>query len=156
MFELIPWRRRRNIMPATRSPFELMDRMDRLFDDLGSSLLGSTETTGADWIPAFDVSETEDSLILKADLPGIDPKELDISVSGNVLTVRGERKQEEEEKKENFHRIERRYGSFARSVTLPSNVDSEKISANYKDGVIKLTLPKSESAKPKKIEIKHE
>lgn len=107
-----------------------------------------------EWVPAFDVSETDDHVVVKADLPGIDPKELDISITGNVLTVKGEKKQEREEKGESFHWVERTYGSFARSFTLPAYVDSNKIEATYKDGVLRLLIPKTEKSKRKKIEVK--
>ena len=103
--------------------------------------------------PAADISETDDMVEVKAELPGMDPKEIDVSVDNGVLTIRGEKKFEDEEKKGDYHRIERSYGSFFRSFQLPHEVDEKKVKAKYKDGVLHLTLPKSASAKPKRIEI---
>ncbi len=105
-------------------------------------------------VPPLDVSETDDHIIVKADLPGIEVKDLDISVVGNVLTIKGEKKQEKEEKNESYHRIERVYGSFSRSITLPKAVKTEGIEAIYKDGVLKITIPKAEESRRKKIEVK--
>jgi HSP20 family protein len=92
---------------------------------------------------------------VKADLLGIDVKDLDISIDNNVLTVRGEKKHEKEDKGENYHCVERHYGAFCRAFTLPTDVKADEIDAVYKDGVLRLTVPKSEKSKPKKIEVKH-
>jgi HSP20 family protein len=139
-----------------RDLVSLQDRMNRLFDE---SFRGIGRGTGEDdfslgaWAPAVDIYEKDGNIVLKAELPGIDPKDVDVRVENNVLTLRGERKFEEEVKKDNFHRVERSYGSFTRSFTLPSVVDTEKIKADCKDGVLRLTLPKREEAKPKQISI---
>ncbi|MEJ5300018.1 MAG: Hsp20/alpha crystallin family protein [Thermodesulforhabdaceae bacterium] len=127
------------------------DAIDRWFEDLKLPEFFEKEHF---IVPAFDVSETEEHIIVKADLPGVDVKDLDISIVGNVLTVKGEKKQEKEEKNESYHRIERSYGSFSRSITLPAEVNPEAVEAVYRDGVLKLTIPKAEKSKPKKIEIK--
>ncbi len=128
----------------------LWDVMDRWFDMVRTpELIGERSV-----VPAFDVSETDDHIIVKADLPGVEPKDLEISIVGSVLTVRGEKKQEKEEKGESFHRIERSYGSFSRSISLPGDVDPDTVDAVYKDGVLKLTIPKTERSKRKKIEVK--
>jgi HSP20 family protein len=92
--------------------------------------------------------------VVKAEVPGLEPKDIDISLTGGVLTIKGEKKQEKEEKDENYHRIERSYGTFTRSVRVPQEVQSDKIEATYKNGVLKITLPKSEEAKKKEIKIK--
>src|SRR6185295_3940771 len=105
------------------------------------------------WIPAADIYESENELVVNLDLPGVDPKTVDVHVENSVLTIRGERSFDEKQNKENFHRVERSYGPFARSFTLSRPVDSDKISANYKAGVLSITLPKAESAKPKRIQI---
>ena len=115
----------------------------------------SVFTGEREFAPAFDVSETEGELIVTAEIPGMDKKDLDIHLSDGVLTVKGEKKQEKEDKKENYHCIERRYGSFSRTMRLPVDVDTEKVDAAYKDGVLRITLPKSETVKPKKIDIKN-
>ena len=101
----------------------------------------------------MDIYENEGNLVLKAELPGIEPKDVDVRVENNVLTLRGERKFEAEVKREQYHRVERAYGTFSRSFTLPNVVDTEKIKAEFKDGVLRVTLPQREEAKPKQIQI---
>ena len=112
------------------------------------------EASMALWRPAVDIFEDENSIVLRAELPGMKKEDVKINLENNVLSLRGDRKFDKEVKKENYHRIERAYGSFCRSFTLPTNVDKSKIEANYKDGVLEVTVPKSEEAKPKEIEIK--
>jgi len=140
-----------------RDLVSLQDRMNRLFDE---SYRGVARTGGDDdwalggsWAPAVDIYENEGNIVLKAELPGVDPKDVDIRVENNVLTLRGERKFDGEVKRENYHRVERAYGSFARSFTLPNATDTDKIKAEYKDGVLRMTLPTREEAKPKQISI---
>ena len=134
-----------------QSPFGRDDFFDRFFEDLGLPSLFSEETG---FTPAFDVSETESELTVKAELPGMDEKEIDISLSDGMLTIKGEKKHEKEEEKKCYHTVERRYGAFSRTMRLPSEVEAEKVDATYRDGVLKVTLPKSETAKARKIEIK--
>ena len=105
------------------------------------------------WAPSLDISETDTEYVVKADVPGVDPKELDISVEDSVLTISGEKKEEHEEKKENYHRIERSYGSFSRAIKLPPSADADSIKAASKDGVLTLTIPKREEEKKKKLKI---
>lgn len=112
------------------------------------------EPSRGEWAPSLDVSETKDNIAVKAEVPGMDAKDIDISLANDVLTVKGEKKQQKEEKDENYHRVERSYGAFSRSIRLPREVQSDKIKANYKNGVLKITLPKSEEAKKKEIKIK--
>ena len=129
----------------------LQNRMNRLFEEQNR---GSEESlTAGAFVPPVDVYEDEHSIQLKLEVPGIDEKDLDIKVENNVLTVSGERKFEKEEKEENFRRVERRYGSFVRSFTLPTTVDSEAITADYTAGVLKLKLAKRAEAKPKQIKV---
>jgi HSP20 family protein len=128
---------------------------DRLFRDAFSSFSPEREaelSTRA-WAPAVDIYENENNIVLKAELPGVDPKDVEVRVEDNTLYLKGERKFEKETKEENYHRIERSYGSFARSFTLPNSIDAEKVAAEYKDGLLTLTLPKREEAKPKTIKI---
>jgi HSP20 family protein len=133
----------------------LQNQMNRLFDTAlqgwpdGDSN-GRTGTTS--WTPPADIFESENELTVNLDLPGVDPNIVDIRVENNILTIRGER-QFAENQKENFHRVERSYGPFARAFTLSTSVNPDKIRANYKDGVLSITLPKSETAKPKRIQI---
>ena len=106
------------------------------------------------WCPAVDVSENEKELLVSADLPGIDSKDVEITVKENVLTLTGERKSGKEEKDGTYHRVERAYGSFTRSFVLPSTVDESKVNAEYKDGVLRIHLPKREEVQPRKIDVK--
>jgi HSP20 family protein len=132
----------------------LQDRMNRLFDDSVRGLRPGEEALGsAIWSPAVDIYETDNEVILKAELPEINQKDIDIQVENNTLVLRGERKFEKETKRENFHRIERAYGNFARSFTLPSTIDQEKIRADYKDGILKIVMPKKDEIKPKQIRV---
>ena len=130
----------------------LQNRMSRLFEDQYGS--GREESlTARGFVPPVDVYEDEHSIQLKLEVPGIDQKDLDVKVENNVLTVSGERKFEKEEKEENFRRVERRYGSFTRSFTLPNTVNSEDVSADYNNGVLKIRLGKRAEAKPKQIKV---
>jgi HSP20 family protein len=115
---------------------------------------GQELMTGGDWVPRVDIAETDKEFIIKADLPEIKKEEVSVTVDKGVLTLRGERKQEKEEKDKKFHRIERLYGSFTRSFTLPANVDETKVDASFKDGILQLTIPKTKETKPKEIEVK--
>jgi HSP20 family protein len=139
-----------------RDLVSLQDRMNRLFDQSFRGISrGADEEDWAlgAWAPAVDIYEKDGNIVLKAELPGIDPKDVDVRVENNILTLRGERKLDEEVKKDNYHRVERSYGNFTRSFTLPNVVDTEKIKAEFKDGVLRMTLPKKEEAKPKQISI---
>ncbi len=135
----------------------LQDRMNRLFDESFRGLTrGAAEedwALGGTWAPAVDIYEQEGHIVLKAELPGVDPHDVDIRLENNVLTLRGERKVDNDVTRDNYHRVERAYGAFTRSFTLPTVVDQEHIKADYKDGVLKVTLPKREEAKPKQISI---
>ncbi|MEE9226090.1 MAG: Hsp20/alpha crystallin family protein [Bacteroidota bacterium] len=106
------------------------------------------------WMPAIDVAETDDEYVVKVELPGVNKDDVRITVQENILTVRGEKKRENERKESNFHRVERSYGSFQRSFTLPTTVKADKIDATYKEGLLTITLPKAEEAKPKAIDVK--
>lgn len=129
----------------------LQDRMNRLFQDFAPR--GEQELTAGNFVPAVDVYEDEHNVTLKAELPGVDPKDVDVRVENNTLTIKGERKFEKEEKEENFQRIERRYGSFARSFTLPNTVNTDNVKADYENGVLKIQLEKRAEAKPKQIKV---
>src|SRR5271155_5659640 len=130
----------------------LQSRMNHLFRDSQGPEGQETLTTTA-FAPPVDVYEDEHGVTLKIDVPGIDEKDIDVRVENNTLTVHGERKFEKEEKEENFRRVERQYGSFTRSFTLPTTVDAEKVAANYDKGVLKISLPKKAEAKPKQIKV---
>lgn len=127
--------------------------MERLFEGFPVDFpVGAS----GEWTPAMDVSETKDGYNVKAEIPGLDPKEIHIEVKSDLVSIRGERKEEKEEKDENFLRVERSYGSFFRSVRLPSQVDEKNVQAKYTNGVLTIRLPKSEESKRKQIEIKVE
>lgn len=150
-----------NLIPYTArrfwSPFCTFDtvrsEIDRLFDRpiLGDGDRPLLERTLA---PAVDLYADDEKIIVKADLPGVEEKEIDVSITDHVLTIKAEKKQEREDKGENWHRIERSYGSFVRNLTLPEDVDVEKFTAKYKNGVLEVTAPRTENAKAKKIEVK--
>ena len=128
---------------------EEMDRMwNRFFGEWPSR-----EAFRGEWAPSVDVSETKENILVKAEVPGMNPKDIDISLANDILTIKGKKQQETEEKEENYHRIERSYGSFSRSIRLPRDVIGEKIKASYKNGVLTITLPKSEEAKEIKIQV---
>lgn len=135
----------------------LQDRMTRAFGDVWGRTHGPDEDyISGSWMPAVDVRETKDALEISAELPGIEPKEVEVSVENGVLTLKGSRNLEKATEGETYHRVERAYGSFERAFSLPTNVDPEKVHAVYRLGVLHLTLPKREEAKPKSISIKVE
>lgn len=139
-----------------RDLVSLQDRMNRLFDSSyrGVGAAGEEDwALGGSWAPAVDIFEHEGNIVLKAELPGVDTKDVDVRVENNVLTLKGERKFDTEVKRESYHRVERSYGTFTRSFTLPTVVDTGSIKAEFKEGVLRVTLPKREEAKPKQIAI---
>ena len=123
----------------------------RLFQDSLSRLL--SEPASRPWTPAVDIYETENELVMKADIPDVDPKNVGIQLENGTLTLKGERRFEEQNGQKGFHRIERSYGSFVRAFGLPDTVDGDKVKADYKNGVLTITLPKKEVAKPKTINV---
>jgi len=144
--------------PVRWDPFgefsTLQERMNRLFEDLiPATRKGGEELNTGTFYPSVDIYEGEKDITLKAELPGIDKKDVHVEINDGVITLRGERKIEKEDKKEHYHRVERSYGSFNRSFTLPTTVDSGKVKANYKDGILEVTLPRKEEAKPKSIPV---
>jgi HSP20 family protein len=148
VWELTPWK-----------PFEfdrIRKEMDRLWDSFLEGRHIRKSEDDREWLPSVDVSETKNDLVVRAELPGLESKDIDISMNNGYLTIKGEKKNEREEKDENYHLIERSYGSFSRSVRLPKEVQSDKITASFKNGILKITLPKSEEAKKKEIKIKVE
>jgi len=129
------------------------DQFNRLFNDTFARFFDEGSPATRTWAPAVDIYETDQNVVLKAELPGVDPKDVEIRVEDGTLWLKGERKFESEVKKEGYHRFERTYGTFARAFPLPSSVNSEKAKAEYSNGVLTLTLPKREEAKPKTIKI---
>ncbi|MEW6323401.1 MAG: Hsp20/alpha crystallin family protein [Acidobacteriota bacterium] len=132
----------------------LQDRMNRLFNDAyGYRREDDGLTTRGTWVPPVDIYEADGALVLKAELPDMKREDIDVSVENSTLTIRGERKLDQTIKQENFHRVERAYGAFSRSFTLPATVDSSKIQAEYKQGVLTVRLPFREEAKPRSINV---
>ncbi|MBI2081046.1 MAG: Hsp20/alpha crystallin family protein [candidate division NC10 bacterium] len=137
-----------------RDLMSIQERMNRLFDQTLARTRGEDEGIAASaWMPAVDIYETPDRVVMKAELPGLTREDVEINVRDNTLSLRGERKFEKEVKEENYLRIERAYGSFQRSFSLPATIQQEKIKAIFKDGVLEVTLPKAEEARPKQIKI---
>lgn len=133
---------------------EMSDRLNRVFTRPAARTNGKEQLTVADWMPIVDISETDGEYLIKAELPEVKKEDVKVTVENGVLTIQGERRQEKEEKGKKYHRVERSYGSFVRSFTLPESIDEGGVRAEYKDGVLNLHLPKSEKVKPKAIEVK--
>jgi HSP20 family protein len=138
-----------------RELLSTQDRFNQLFNQTFSQAFGpeGQELGSRTWAPAVDIYETDHDLVINAELPGVDPKDVEVRVENNTLFIKGERKFEKETQEGNYHRVERSYGSFARSFTLPSSVSAENARAEYKDGILSLKLAKREEAKPKTIKI---
>jgi HSP20 family protein len=148
MKSLIPWGRTSSFL----QPFK--QEMDELFQRFFSSAPDTGSITLATWAPSVDVEETDKEIVVKADLPGVEPKDIDISIVDGSLVLKGEKKQEKEEKKKNYHRVERFYGQFYREIPLPAGADADKVAASSTKGVISVTIPKKPEAQPKKITVK--
>jgi HSP20 family protein len=133
----------------------LKHEMDRVFDRFLEGRWDEIPGLG-EWTPNMDISETKDSLVAKVEVPGMDPKDIQISLQENLLTIKGEKRQEKEEKDEHYHRVERAYGVFTRSVRLPVAVDASKVTASFKNGLLTVTLPKTPSARGTTIPVKAE
>ena len=131
----------------------LRERMNRLFEDAFPYRGEEKELVASSWSPAVDIYEKENALVLATEVPGLDEKDIEIKIEDNTLTIKGERKFEKETKEENYHRIERSYGSFHRSFTLPRYVDEDKINAEYESGVLRITMPKKSELKAKKVKV---
>ena len=151
---LVRWNPARDLATWPSDLFGIQREMNRLFDNFFRGDVRDEDSALMAWTPAVDIAEHDDEYLVKVELPGVNKEDVKITLESNILTIRGEKKQEKETKKENYHRIERNYGSFQRSFTLPTVVKSDKIDAVYKDGVLSISLPKAEEAKPKQIEVK--
>jgi HSP20 family protein len=131
----------------------LRERMNKIFEDMSPARGEERDLTAAAWTPSVDIYETENDVVLTAEVPGIDEKDIEIKVEDNTLTIRGERKFEKETREENYHRIERAYGTFFRSFSLPSSVDQDRIEAQHENGVLRIRMPKKAEVKPRKVKI---
>jgi HSP20 family protein len=147
--ELVRWRPRRAV-PGVYGD------VDRMFDDLLRGWMAPASLSGSGWSPSIDISESDSELVVSAEVPGVRPEDIDIEIDDSRLVVSGEKKQENEEKGDNYYRVERSYGSFRRVFSLPQNVDSSSVKASSKDGVLRIRIPKSAVAEQKKVEIEVE
>jgi HSP20 family protein len=145
MFEIVPWERTKTLSQLRK---EMDDLWGRFFGDTGFPILSE-----AVWAPAFDVKETKENIVVTTEIPGLSAQEVEVTLSGDMLTIKGEKKHEKEEKDESYHLLERRYGSFSRSIRLTTDVDAKNVEASHKEGVLTISLPKSEKAKEKQIKI---
>jgi HSP20 family protein len=134
----------------------LKREMERFFDRFAEPVWEPFETMAGDWAPKLDVAETKDAMVVTAEMPGVDPKDIEIALTGDLLTLKGEKEKEAEEKEERYHRVERTYGAFLRTVRLPMAVDGSKVTATFKNGVLVVTLPKTPAAKGTTIPVKAE
>jgi len=150
MKNLIPWRR------SNRQPTHFQGNLDDLFDRFFNDPLFPTPSMLSDeiWYPSVDVSENKKNIVVKAEIPGVDLKDIDVSLDGRVLTIKGEKKQEKEESDEHYLRLESAYGYYRRSIELPADVDPSKVDAKYKNGILKIKLKKAREAETRTIKIK--
>ncbi len=136
-----------------RDLITLREKMNRLFEDAFATRGEEKDLMASTWTPSVDIYETENELVLTAEVPGIEDKNIEIKIEDSTLSIKGERKFEKETKEDNYHRIERAYGSFYRSFTIPHNVDQDKIQAEHENGVLKISMPKKLELKPQKVKI---
>ena len=150
MFDILPWKRNKNNR-GTELRRDIDSMYDRLFarDFLPSSFLFSKER----WDPTLDISESRKVITVRAEIPGIEAKDFDISIDGRLLTIKGEKKQEQREVEETYYRVERSYGYFSRTIELPAEVDTKKVEASYKRGILKIKIRKTKSSETKRIQI---
>jgi HSP20 family protein len=150
---LIRWSPTRDLAAWPSDIVEMQREINKMFDNF---FRGERDESFASpsWVPAVDIAEHDDEYIVKVELPGVNKDDVKITLESNILTIRGEKKQEKETKKENLHRVERQYGAFQRSFTLPSTVKNDKIDASFRDGILHISMPKAEESKPKQIEVK--
>ncbi len=132
----------------------LRREMERFFDRFAEPAWEPFETMAGDWLPRLDVSEEKDAIVVKAEMPGVDPKDLEITLTGDLLTLKGEKTKEVEDKEARYHHVERTYGAFLRSVRLPAAVEAGKVTASFKNGVLMVTMPKTPAAKGTMIPVK--
>jgi HSP20 family protein len=151
---MVPTRALRHYMTVDplREMFDLQRRINQLFENRSASTSNEGVALSA-WTPAVDIYEDENTFLLKVELPEVSREDVKVNLHDNTLAISGERRFENEEKRDNYHRVERSYGQFYRSFTLPPNINAEAIDAQFKDGVLRLTLPKKDEAKPKQITV---
>ncbi len=143
---LVRWRPLRDFL-------DIRDEIDRIFDTFLPTRFEAEYPAATTWVPRVDIAETDNEVVVTTELPGVDRKDVKLSIEDNVLTISGEKKQEKETKDKNYHCVERRYGAFRRSFTLPARIQADKVKASFKDGILTINLPKVEEAKTKEIPI---
>lgn len=148
---LVP-RRRRGIS-RLKDLLDMRSELDEMFEDFFNWGKSGEELSTMKWSPSVDISENDESIVINAEIPGMNKEDINVSVKNDTLTIKGEKKKEREEEDENYHVVERSYGRFQRSFTLPDNVKSDEINANYKDGVLNITIPKTEEATSKEVKV---
>ncbi len=151
---IVRWNPTRELATFPTDILSMQREINRMFDDFFRSDRDESSLLAPTWKPAVDILEEEDVYVAKVELPGVSKDDVKITMQDNVLTIRGEKKGEKKGKEENMHRVERFYGSFQRSFSLPTSVKSDKIEAEYKDGILTINMPKAEEVKPKQIEVK--
>jgi HSP20 family protein len=152
---IVRWNPGRDLLTFPADIIDMQRDVNRVFDNFFRGGLLTDDSTGTSaWMPAVDIEEREDAYHVKAELPGVNKDDVKITLQENILTIRGEKKQEREAKDAHVHRVERSYGSFQRSFTLPTSVKQGAVDASFKDGILSVTLPKAEESKPKQIEVK--
>jgi len=149
------WKPMHDLAAFPTDILSMQREMNRMFDRFfRGGEVDESELTPSTWLPAVDLVEKDNKFVAKVELPGVKKDDVKITLSDNILTVRGEKKEEKETRESNYHRLERSYGSFQRSFTLPTTVENDKVDAEYKDGILTITLPKAEEAKRKQIDVK--
>ncbi len=151
---LVRWKPVHELPAFPSDVLGIQKEINRMFENFFRGGVDDTDLMATGWKPAVDIAETADEYVAKVELPGIEKNDIKITMENNILTIRGEKSQENKEKDVNFHRVERFYGSFQRSFELPGNVRNDKIDAEYKDGILSIRLPKAEEAKAKQIDVK--
>ena len=152
---LVRWRPTRDLPTFPTDILNIQREINRMFNGFFRGSAWDEDTlVPTFWMPSVDVAEHDNEYVVKVELPGVSKDDVNITMQDSVLTIRGEKKEEKETKESSYHRVERSYGSFQRSFTLPTTVKSDKVNASYKDGILTISLPKTEETKPKQIEVK--
>jgi HSP20 family protein len=151
---IVRWNPRRELALFPTNVLSMQREINRMFDDFFRSDTDEASLLESEWKPAVDITEEENAYVAKVEIPGVEKEDVKITLQDNVLTIRGEKKAEKKTKDASMHRVERYYGSFQRSFSLPTSVRSDAVGAEYKDGILTVVMPKAEVTKPKQIEVK--
>ena len=151
---LVRWKPGQDVMPYSTDVLRMQRNFNRMIDNLFDGAGWDDDIVTSEWNPAVDVEEREQEFVVRVELPGVQKEDVHIATQGNILTLRGEKKQHSESKESNYHRTERSYGSFQRSFTLPGSVKNDRIEASFKDGILEVVVPKAEDSKARTIDVK--